>query len=46
VSVPTVSRDDDAESIFSVDGSRRSVLQKGVNIIRHKDGTVRKVYRK
>jgi hypothetical protein len=46
VNAPTVSLDDDAESIFSVDGIRRSVLQKGVNIVRHKDGTVRKVYRK
>ena len=46
VNAPTVSLDDDEESIFSVDGIRRSVLQKGVNIVRHKDGTVRKVYRK
>ena len=33
----------DEESIFSLDGKQIDFKQKGVNIVRHKDGTARKV---
>lgn len=33
------------QTIYSVDGKRVSTLQKGINIVRMKDGTVRKIWK-
>jgi hypothetical protein len=33
----------DEESIFTLDGRQIDFKQKGVNIVRHKDGTAKKV---
>ena len=43
--IETVEVDDsqDEESIFTLDGRQIDFKQKGVNIVRHKDGTARKV---
>ena len=43
--IETVEVDEDAveESIFSLDGKQIDFKQKGVNIVRRKDGTAKKV---
>ena len=43
--IPTVTAgsQDEEESIFSLDGKQLDFRQKGINIVRYKDGTVRKV---
>ncbi len=38
--------DAEVEAIYSTDGTRLNAMQKGVNIVRMSDGTVRKVMRK
>ncbi|MDE5840256.1 MAG: hypothetical protein K2H49_04985, partial [Muribaculaceae bacterium] len=40
--VDQVSSAADSESIYSIDGTAKSALTKGINIIRHADGTVTK----
>ena len=36
---------EEEQTIYSVDGKRVSALQKGINIVRMKDGTVRKIWK-
>ena len=42
-SVTATQQEDAEESIFSLDGRRLDFRQKGINIVRHKDGSASKV---